>query len=175
MGADMIVNTDVDNQYRNDGIPSLTSPVLARHADLALGERLIEEIYEFSRLKKFLKRLGTRVVRTFSATDVQNAASGYRAVNSEAAPRLRVFGRYTDAMEIRGQAGWEGLRVASVPIDVNPKTRESRLVRNIPRYVFRSATTTVWTFALYKPCRFLLVMGSPFFLIGVALITRWSG
>jgi len=175
LGADVIVNTDADNQYRADGIPSLTSPVLAGDADLVIGERPIEEIDEFSRLKKFLQRLGSRVVRAFSATDVQDAASGFRAVSREAALRLRVFGRYTYTMETLVQAGWEGLRVASVPINVNPKTRESRLVRSIPRYVLRSAATIVRTFALYKPFRFFLVMGTPFFLIGVVLVARWFG
>lgn len=173
LGADVIVNTDADNQYQAEGIPALTAPVLSGVADMVVGERPIEEIDEFSRLKKFLQRLGTRVVRAFSGTDVRDAASGFRAVSREAALRLRVFGRYTYTMETLVQAGWEGLRVASVPIRVNPKTRESRLVRSIPRYVFRSATTIVRTFALYKPFRFFMALGVPFFALGVALVTRW--
>lgn len=175
LGAHVIVNTDADNQYRADGIPSLTAPVLAGHADMVVGERPIEEIDEFSRVKKLLQRLGSRVVRAFSGTDVRDAASGFRSVSREAALRLRVFGRYTYTIETLVQAGWEGLRVASVPIGVNPKTRESRLVRSIPRYVFRSATTIVRTFALYKPFRFFLVLGTPFFLIGAVLVGRWIG
>jgi glycosyltransferase involved in cell wall biosynthesis len=175
LGADVIVNTDADNQYRADGIAALTKPVLAGDADLVVGERPIEDIDEFSKLKKVLQRVGTRVVRMFSGTEVQDAASGFRAVSREAALRLRVFGRYTYTMETLVQAGWEGLRVASVPVNVNPKTRESRLVRSILRYVFRSATTIIRTFALYKPFRFFRVIGFPFLLIGLTLVLRWVG
>lgn len=173
LGADVIVNTDADNQYQASGIPALTAPVLSGEADLVVGERPIEQIDEFSRLKKFLQRLGTKVVRAFSGTEVRDAASGFRAVSREAALRLRVYGRYTYTMETLVQAGWEGLRVVSVPVGVNPKTRESRLVRSIPRYVFRSATTIVRTFALYKPFRFFMVLGVPFFALGLVLVTRW--
>ena len=175
LGAHVIVNTDADNQYRADGIAGLTAPVLAGEADLVVGERPIEDIDEFSRLKKVLQRLGTRVVRAFSGTEVRDAASGFRAVSRDAALRLRVFGRYTYTMETLVQAGWEGLRVASVPVNVNPKTRESRLVRSIPRYVFRSATTIIRTFALYKPFRFFMLIGVPFFVIGLTLVLRWVG
>ena len=173
LGADVIVNTDADNQYRSDGIADLTAPVLAGHADLVVGERPIEKIDEFSRAKKILQRLGTRVVRAFSGTEVRDAASGFRAVSREAALRLRVFGRYTYTMETLVQAGWEGLVVLSVPVNVNPKTRESRLVRSIPRYIFRSATTIIRSFALYKPFRFFALLGTPSFLLGVYLVTRW--
>ena len=175
LGADVIVNTDADNQYQADGIAGLTAPVLAGEADLVVGERPIEDIDDFSRLKKVLQRMGTRVVRACSGTDVRDAASGFRAVSRDAALRLRVFGRYTYTMETLVQAGWEGLRVASVPVNVNPKTRESRLVKSIPRYVFRSATTIIRTFALYKPFRFFLLLGAPFFLIGLFLVLRWLG
>ena len=175
LGADVIVNTDADNQYRADGIGDLTAPVLAGLADLVVGERPIEDIDEFSKVKKILQRLGTRVVRAFSGTEVRDAASGFRAVSRETALRLRVFGRYTYTMETLVQAGWEGLRVLSVPVNVNPKTRESRLVRSIPRYVFRSATTIIRTFALYKPFRFFTVVGVPFFVLGLLLVARWVG
>lgn len=175
LGADVIVNTDADNQYRSDGIVDLTAPVLAGHADLVVGDRPIEDIVDFSKVKKVLQRLGTRVVRAFSGTEVRDAASGFRAVSREAALRLRVFGRYTYTMETLVQAGWEGLRVTSVPVNINPKSRESRLVKSIPQYVIRSATTIIRTFALYKPFRFFTVIGMPFFILGSALTTRWAG
>lgn len=173
LGADVIVNTDADNQYRADFIPELTKPVLQGWADIVVGERPIGEIKEFSRVKKTLQRLGSRTVRLFSGTLVRDAASGFRAVNREAALRLRVFGRYTYTLETLVQAGWEGLRVVSVPIAVNPKTRESRLVRSIPQYVMRSASTIIRTFAIYKPFRFFLILGTPFFLTGAFLSGRW--
>ena len=173
LGADVIVNTDADNQYDASGIPDLARPILRGQADMVVGERPIEQIEEFSRVKKVLQRLGSKVVRAFSGTEVRDAASGFRAVSRSAAIRLRVFGRYTYTMETLVQAGWEGLVVKSVPVGVNPKTRESRLVRSIPRYVFRSATTIVRTFALYKPFRFFVSVGSPVFILGVVLVTRW--
>ena len=173
LGADVIVNTDADNQYDARGIPDLARPILQGQADMVVGERPIEQIEEFSRVKKVLQRLGSKVVRAFSGTEVRDAASGFRAVSRSAAIRLRVFGRYTYTMETLVQAGWEGLVVKSVPVGVNPKTRESRLVRSIPRYVFRSATTIVRTFALYKPFRFFVSVGSPVFILGVVLVTRW--
>ena len=174
LGADVIVNTDADNQYDASGIPRLTAPILAEQADFVVGERPIKSISDFSPMKKLLQRFGSWVVRAFSGTSVRDAASGFRAINRRAAVRLRVFGRYTYTMETLVQAGWEGLRVVSVPIDVNSKTRESRLVKSIPQYVFRSATTIVRTFALYKPFRFFLFLGAPFFLLGSVLVVRWG-
>lgn len=175
LGADVIVNTDADNQYDARGIGALTQPVLEGKADLVVGERPIEQVEEFSKAKKILQRFGSRVVRAFSGTEVKDAASGFRAVSREAALRLRVFGRYTYTMETLVQAGWEGLTVKSVPVGVNPQTRESRLVKSIPRYVFRSATTIIRTFALYKPFRLFLIMSAPLFLVGFSLLLRWLG
>ena len=174
LGADVIVNTDADNQYDANGIPDLVRPILQGQADMVVGERPIEQIDEFSGVKKILQRLGSRVVRAFSGTEVRDAASGFRAVSRSTAIRLRVFGRYTYTMETLVQAGWEGLVVKSVPVGVNPKTRESRLVRSIPQYVFRSATTIIRTFALYKPFRFFVSVGLPFFVVGVFLVLRWA-
>lgn len=173
LGADVVVNTDADNQYDASGIPSLTAPILAGVADITVGQRPIKTISEFSMMKKLLQRFGSGVVRAFSGTSVRDAASGFRGVGRSAAIRLRVYGRYTYTMETLVQAGWEGLRVVSVPINVNPKTRESRLVRSIPRYVFRSATTIIRTFALYKPFRFFAVMGALPFTLGGILVSRW--
>ena len=173
LGADVIVNTDADNQYDASFVGALTAPVLNGEADMVVGERPIEQIEEFSRVKKLLQRLGSKVVRAFSATEVRDAASGFRAVSREAALRLRVFGRYTYTMETLVQAGWEGLTVKSVPVGVNPQTRESRLVKSIPQYVFRSATTIVRTFALYKPFRFFSYLATPFLIASVVMLARW--
>ncbi|MCZ7631669.1 MAG: hypothetical protein M5U19_22565 [Microthrixaceae bacterium] len=128
---------------------------------------------DFSALKKRLQRVGSWTVRKFSSTDVRDAASGFRAFDREAAMRLQVFGKYSYTMETIVQAGWEGLRVVSVPIRVNPKTRESRLVKSIPRYVWRSGSTIVRSFALYKPFRFFFFMGVIPFLVSLALVARW--
>ncbi len=171
-GADVIVNTDADNQYDASCIPALVAP-LAAGADIVVGERPIEAIQQFSRTKKRLQRFGSGVVRRFSRTDIRDAASGFRAFTRDAALRLQVFGRYTYTLETLVQAGWEGLDVASVPIDVNPETRPSRLVRSIPRYVLRSAQTIVRSFALYRPFRFFFLVGLLPFLVGLTLLVRW--
>lgn len=174
-GADVIVNTDADNQYAGSSIPDLVRPVVEDGYDLVVGERPIGTIDEFSAVKKRLQRFGSWVVRRFSGTPVRDAASGFRAMSREAAMRLQVFGRYTYTMETLIQAGWEGLSVTSVPIGVNPVTRPSRLVRSIPSYVNRSAQTIVRSFVLYKPFRFFFLLGLIPFLVGAVLILRWLG
>ncbi len=175
VGADVVVNTDADNQYAGSSIPDLVRPVLEEGYDLVVGERPISSIDEFSALKKRLQRFGSWVVRRFSGTPVRDAASGFRAMSREAALRLQVFGRYTYTMETLIQAGWEWLAVTSVPIGVNPVTRPSRLVRSIPQYVNRSAQTIVRSFVLYKPFRFFFAVGLVPFLVGAVLILRWLG
>ena len=172
-GADVIVNTDADNQYDARGIPDLTRPVLEGRADLVVGERPIESIAEFSGMKKRLQRFGSWVVRKFSHTDIKDAASGFRAFSREAAMRMQVFGRYTYTLETIVQAGWEGLTVTSVPIGVNPQTRESRLVKSTAQYVRRSAQTIIRSFALYRPFRFFFMIGLLPFVAGAVLLGRW--
>lgn len=172
-GADVIVNTDADNQYQAASIPDLIAPVLAGRADMVVGERPIADIADFSRGKKLLQRLGSSVVRRFSGTGVRDAASGFRAYTRDAAMRVQVFGRYTYTMETIVQAGWNGIAVESVPIGVNPKTRESRLVRSSTRYVWRSAQAIIRSFALYKPFRFFFTIGLVPVLLGVLVLARW--
>jgi glycosyltransferase involved in cell wall biosynthesis len=172
-GADVIVNTDADNQYVGDCVGDIVGPVVSGDADLVVGERPIKSIQEFSPIKKLLQRAGSWVVRKFSGTPVRDAASGFRAFSREAALRVQVFGRYSYTMETLVQAGWEGLRVTSVPIAVNPQTRPSRLVRSIPSYVIRSGSAIVRAFVLYKPFRFFFYVGALPFLFGAALLARW--
>jgi glycosyltransferase involved in cell wall biosynthesis len=174
-GATVIVNTDADNQYQGSSIPDLVAPVLAGDAEMVVGERPIESIDDFSRTKKFLQRVGSSVVRRFSGTGVRDAASGFRAYSRDAAMRVQVFGRYTYTMETIVQAGWNGIAITSVPIGVNPKTRESRLVKSSSRYVWRSAQAIIRSFALYKPFRFFFLVGLVPFVVGVLLMLRWLG
>jgi len=172
-GADIVVNTDADNQYQGTSIPDLVAPVLAGTADMVVGERPIEDVDDFSRTKKVLQRVGSSVVRRFSGTGVRDAASGFRAYSRDAAMRVQVFGRYTYTMETIVQAGWNGIAVESVPIGVNPKTRESRLVKSTSRYIFRSAQAIIRSFALYKPLRFFFLIGAVPFVLGVLGLLRW--
>lgn len=172
-GATIIVNTDADNQYQGASIVDLVEPVLAGRADMVVGERPIDEIDDFSRTKKTLQRLGSTVVRRFSGTGVRDAASGFRAYSRDAAIRVQVFGKYTYTMETIVQAGWNGISIESVPVGVNPKTRESRLVTSSARYVWRSAQAIVRSFALYKPFRFFFLLGLVPFVLGVLVMVRW--
>ena len=172
-GADIIVNTDADNQYSGASIPSLVAPVVAGDYDVVVGARPIDDIDDFSATKKRLQRLGSSIVRRFSGTNVEDAASGFRAYSREAAMRVQVFGRYTYTMETIVQAGWNDVAIGSVPVGTNPKTRDSKLVRSIPSYIWRSAQMIVRTFALYKPFRFFLALGLIPFVLGLALLFRW--
>ena len=172
-GADIIVNTDADTQYDGNSVAAIVAPVAAGEADMVVGERPIDDIDDFSRTKKTFQRLGSSVVRRFSGTGVRDAASGFRAYSRDTALRVQVFGRYTYTMETIVQAGWNGFSVASVPIGVNPKTRESRLVKSTSRYIWRSAQSIIRSFAIYRPFRFFFGVGALPFLMGLALLVRW--
>lgn len=174
-GADIIVNTDADNQYPGDQIHKLVAPVVEGRADIVLGERPIEDIDDFSPLKKKLQRLGSTVVRKLSGTDVRDAPTGFRAFSREAALRMKVFGRFSYTVETLIQAGWEGTPIASVDITTNPSTRPSRLARSMPVFIWRQLTTMVRSFALYKPFRFFVLLGIPFLVLSLILIVRWLG
>lgn len=173
LGADVIVNTDADNQYSASSIPALVRPVLDGSADLVVGERPIDTVDDFSTVKKRLQRIGSWVVRRASGTPITDAASGFRALNREAALRLHVFGRFSYTMETLIQAGAEQLAVTSVPIAVNPQTRPSRLAKNSAQYVRRSAAAIIRSFAIYRPFRFFAAVAAVPFAIGCALIARW--
>ncbi len=173
LDADVIVNTDADNQYDASYIPAIVTPVLLGQADIVVGERPIESVPEFSGLKKRLQRLGSWVVRKFSGTAIADAASGFRAFDREAAMRLHVYGRYTYTLETLIQAGAEGLAVRSVPIGVNPQTRPSRLVKSSAQYVLRSAATIVRSYAIYRPFRFFAGLAALPLLASVVLAVRW--
>ena len=174
-GADIVVNTDADNQYDGGCIADLVQPVVQDGVDVVIGERPIEQISEFSGMKKRLQRLGSWVVRRFSGTEVRDAASGFRAISREAALRLQVYGKYSYTMETLVQARAEGLSVCGVPIRVNPQTRPSRLVRSTGQYIRRSAQTIVRSFAIYYPFRFFFWVGLLPVLFGVAMLARWVG
>lgn len=167
LGADVIVNTDADNQYEADDIPKLTAPILANTADIVIGARPIDQTEHFSWIKKRLQRLGSWAVRVASKTDVADAPSGFRAISREAAKRLNVFNEYTYTLETIIQAGQSNLRVASVPIRTNEDLRPSRLVRSIPSYVKRSLVTILRVFATYRPLAFFSAIGAAFLLVGL--------
>jgi glycosyltransferase involved in cell wall biosynthesis len=172
-GADVIVNTDADNQYSADSIPDLVAPILDGRAQIVVGARPIAENTEFSLTKKILQRIGSAVVRLASGTQIADAPSGFRAIHASAALRLNVFGDYTYTLETIIQAGRKGIPITCVPIRVNPATRPSRLVRNIPSYVYRSMLNIARVFVLYKPLRFFFLIGTLLLLPGIALGLRF--
>ncbi|MCX7512890.1 glycosyltransferase family 2 protein [Frateuria hangzhouensis] len=166
LGADVIVNTDADNQYCAADIPRLTSPILAQEADIVIGARPIEQTEHFSWIKKKLQRLGSWAVRVASKTDVADAPSGFRAMSRDAALRLNVFSAYTYTLETIIQAGQSNLRIASVPVRTNADLRPSRLVKSISSYVKRSLLTIFRVFVIYRPMTLFLWVGSLFMLAG---------
>lgn len=176
-GADVIVNTDADNQYNADDVPLLTAPILAGKADMVVGARPIRAIEHFSVVKKLLQRIGSWVVRLASRTDIADAPSGFRAFSRETARHLVVFNEYTYTLETVIQAGRKNMAVISVPVRVNADLRPSRLVKSIPSYVQRSIGTIIRVFVIYRPFAFFgtigLVLFSIGFLIGVRFLIKF--
>lgn len=173
LGADVIVNTDADNQYEASDIPKLTAPILAGSADMVIGARPIGDTEHFSWIKKKLQHLGSWAVRMASNTDVADAPSGFRAISRETAMRLNVFNAYTYTLETIIQAGASNLRVASVPIRTNPDLRPSRLVKSISSYVRRSLVTILRIFVIYRPVAFFFWPGSVLIALGGVSTVRF--
>jgi glycosyltransferase involved in cell wall biosynthesis len=172
-GADIIVNTDADNQYCAEDIPKLIQPILDRQAEIVIGARPIKDIKHFSPIKKFLQKLGSWAVRVASKTDIPDAPSGFRAFSREAALRINVFNEYTYTLETIIQAGQRGMAIAHVPIRTNGYLRPSRLVKSISSYVQRSLITIVRIFVTYQPLQFFMALGSIPFGLGTLLCLRW--
>ena len=173
LGADVIVNTDADNQYNADDIPALTLPILQNKAEIVVGARPISVIAHFSPAKKILQRLGSWVVRTASDTDIPDAPSGFRAMTRAAAQRLMVFNDYTYTLETIIQAGQKNMAITSVPIRVNADLRPSRLVRSVPSYVRRSMVTIIRIFVIYRPFSFFGTIGAFIFSLGFLIGLRF--
>ena len=179
LGADVIVNTDADDQYNTDDIPVLTAPILAHQADIVVGARPIETIEHFSPAKKLLQKLGSWVVRVASKTDIPDAPCGFRAVSRAAAQRLMVFNEYTYTLETIIQAGQKNMAITSVPIRVNEDLRPSRLVKSIPSYIKLSIITIIRIFIIYRPFSFFGSIGAVLFgtgfLIGLRFLWQYLG
>jgi len=168
-GADIIVNTDADNQYDARDIETLVRPIIEGRAEMVIGARPIRDTEHFSWLKKQLQGLGSRVVRLASNTQVVDAPSGFRAFTREAAQRLNVFSSYTYTLETIIQAGHSNIRVLSVPVRTNPDLRPSRLVKSMGHYVWRSVSTIVRIFATYRPLTFFWLVAAFFMFVGGTL------
>jgi glycosyltransferase involved in cell wall biosynthesis len=173
LGADVIVNTDGDNQYPAYFIPHLVAPIVCREADIVIGDRQVERIDHFSPFKKKLQKFGSWVVRNVSGTNVPDTVSGFRAYSREAALRLNILTDFTYTLETIIQAGKMGLTITSVPITTNEPTRPSRLQRNIWHFIKAQASTILRLYAFYEPLRTFSYIAAPFLLAGAGLILRF--
>jgi len=169
LGADLIVNTDADGQYRGEDIPKLIAPILAGEADLCVGDRGIAADRDYPALKQGLQRLGSWVVRRLSETDVADAASGFRAFSRQAALELSVVSEFTYTIETLIAAGKKKLSVRSVPVAVNPPARPSRLYASLPEYLRKSLETMVRVYAMFEPMRVFALIGALPFAAGSAI------
>ena len=173
LGADIIVNTDADNQYCADDIPKLIGPILSGEAEMVVGARSIVDIKHFSTSKKLLQKIGSWVVRLASKTDIPDAPSGFRAISRNAAMQLNVFNEYTYTLETIIQAGQKGIVTVSVPVRTNKDLRPSRLVKSIPGYISRSIMIIIRIFMTYKPFKFFAIPGVTSFVLGFLIGLRF--
>ncbi|MDE5781779.1 MAG: glycosyltransferase family 2 protein, partial [Lachnospiraceae bacterium] len=171
--ADIIVNTDADNQYAGSDIEKLVRPIINGETDIVIGERPIDQTEHFSPLKKKLQHFGSFVVRKASKSDIPDAPSGFRAYSREAAMKINVVNEYTYTLETIVQAGRTKIAQTSVPINTNPELRESRLFNSMFGYVKKSMLTILRAFMMYKPMRFFNIIGGIIFALGVLLGIRY--
>ena len=173
LGADVIVNTDADNQYRGEDIVKLVEPILAGTADMVIGDREVTQMDEFSPLKKRLQRIGSRVVRAASSTGIPDTTSGFRAYNREAALQIIIVSRFTYTLESIIQAGKQLVAIDHVPVRTNPRTRESRLFPSMWSYVRRNGISVFRIYAQYEPLRVFLAVAAVLLLAAVGVWTRY--
>lgn len=173
LGADIIVNTDGDNQYRGADIAKLVQPILAGRADIVIGDRQTSKIQHFSPLKKTLQRVGSTVVRRLAGIEAPDAVSGFRAWSRDAAIRTNVVSSFSYTVETIIQAGKKNMAVESVAIGTNAKTRESRLFKSIPKFIERQVTTILRMYTMYQPLRVFFTIGATLSLLGAIPVIRF--
>ena len=173
LGADIIVNTDADNQYFGGDIVKLIQPILKKDSDIVVGDRQVETIRHFSPVKIFLQKFGSWVVRQLSGTEIPDATSGFRAYSRDAALQLNVVSDFTYTIETIISAGKKNLAIAHVPVKTNTKLRESRLFPSIRVYLQRSLVTMLKVYSMYRPLRLFTLAGGTTFLLGFAIGCRY--
>lgn len=173
LGADIIVNTDGDNQYQGQCVKNLIMPIVEGKADIVIGSRPIEEIEHFSWAKKKLQKLGSYVAGKFSGTKIPDATSGFRAYSADAAMRLHIISHYSHSLETIIQAGHMKMLISTVPITVNPKTRESRLMTSMGQYIWNSIFIILRCYVRHKPLRSFIYLSIPPCLVGFMLGVRF--
>lgn len=173
LGADIIVNTDGDNQYCGADIPLLIAPIIAGRFDVVIGDRQTSKIAHFSGQKRLLQTFGSFMVRRFSGVDVPDAVSGFRAISRDAALRLNIVSTFSYTIEMLIQVGRKHIAVTSVPIRTNDKTRDSRLFKSIFQFIERSGTTLLRMYAMYQPLRVFMLLGGVFMIAGSIPLVRF--
>jgi glycosyltransferase involved in cell wall biosynthesis len=173
MGADILVNTDGDNQYPSERIPDLVAPIVAGRADIVVADRQTHKIEHFSPAKKRLQKIGSRVVNVAASTELPDAASGFRAYSRESLIRLNLVTKFSYCMETIIQAGNKRMKISSIPIDTNAKTRESRLFKSTREHVFKSAATILRAYVMYRPLVFFTSLGALLLVSGLVPYARF--
>lgn len=173
MGADIIVNTDADNQYSGHDIPKLVAPIISGEADIVVGDRGVNKNQYFGKLKQKLQVFGSFVVKRLSRTEITDAVSGFRALSRTAAQKMHIVSRFSYTTEMLIQAGRKRQSIISVPINTNSVDRPSRLFKSIPQFISRQATTILRAYAMYNPLRVFVLIGAGLALLGVIPILRF--
>jgi hypothetical protein len=173
LGADIIVNTDGDNQYKGQDIPKLVAPILAGWAEIVVGDRQTGKIPHFELHKKILQKFGSTIIRVLSGADLPDAVSGFRAFSRDAAMQLNILTHYSYTVETILQAGKRQIAVSSVHVGTNPKTRESRLIRSIPSFVINQLNTMTRMYAMHQPLRYFFVISAIIMLTGAVPMVRF--
>jgi len=173
LGADILVNTDGDNQYPQEKIGDLIKPILDGEADMVIADRQVQKIAHFSRSKKFFQKVGTKVLNLAAGTNVPDAPSGFRAYSREALLQLNIVTRFSYAMETLIQAGNKRIRIASIKITTNPKTRESRLFKSSFEHILKSGVAIARSFLMYKPYMLFMPLAAILFLLGLVPFARY--
>jgi glycosyltransferase involved in cell wall biosynthesis len=172
-GADILVNTDGDNQYPQDRIPDLIAPIISGEADIVIGDRQTDKIAHFSWGKKLLQKFGSKVVNWAAGTKIPDAASGFRAYSRTALLKLNLVTKFSYTMETIIQAGYKRLAIASIRVKTNPKARESRLFRSTPEHVMKSAAAIIRSFLMYRPYAFFGNLGVALGTVGLIPFLRY--
>ena len=173
-GADIVVNTDGDNQYPQERIPDLIEPILLARADIVIGDRQTAQIAHFSRFKKTMQRVGSEVVSKAARTELPDAASGFRAYSRASLLRINIITEFSYCMETIIQAGNRRLRIESVKIDTNAKTRESRLFKNMWHHMFKSGVAIVRSYLMFRPYILLATLGTIFGVLAAIPFVRFG-
>jgi glycosyltransferase involved in cell wall biosynthesis len=174
LGADIVVNTDGDNQYPQERITDLVKPILEGKADVVIGDRQTGRIAHFSPLKKMLQRFGSYIVNKAAGTNLPDAPSGFRAYSREALMRINIITKFSYTMETTIQAGNKRLAIASVPIKTNAKTRESRLFKNMWEHVFKSTSAIMRAYLMYRPIAVFATIGGLMLVVGLVPFIRYA-